>query len=100
MTTPATCPNGYSRYPQQYPIRVCHEGPAVALIQTASGAPADGMFGPATRQSVRVFQQMNGLNADGLVGPMTWAAMFPSGAPGVDADRDGTVEPWEVSRSR
>jgi peptidoglycan hydrolase-like protein with peptidoglycan-binding domain len=95
-TTPRTCPNGYDPYPARYPIRACHEGPAVELIQSITGAPVDGLFGPATRQSVRVFQERHGLNPDGLVGPMTWAAMFPNGAPGVDADGNGVVDPWEL----
>ena len=45
---------------------------------------------------MRVFQQLHALNDDGLVGPLTWAAMFPNGAPGSDSDGDGTVEPWEI----
>jgi peptidoglycan hydrolase-like protein with peptidoglycan-binding domain len=70
----------------------------VRLIQQRVGAPLDdGFFGPATRQSVRVFQeQVVGLEVDGLVGPETWAAMFPNGVAGVDSDSSGTVDPWEV----
>ncbi len=76
---------------------MCDSGPAVVLIQQHVGAPdVDGFFGPATRQSVIVFQQVHGLNDDGLVGAMTWAAMFPNGAPGADTDASGTVDPWEV----
>lgn len=86
----------YTAYGQAFPIRLCHRGPAVSLIQQHTGAPADGFFGPETRQAVRVFQQQNGLNVDGLVGRDTWAAMFPFGAPGTDADGNGTVEPWEL----
>jgi hypothetical protein len=95
-TRPPVCPD-YVSYGTSYPIRLCDTGPAVSLIQERVGAPEiDGYFGPATRQSVIVFQQISGLNDDGLVGPMTWAAMFPDGAPGADADGDGIVEPWEV----
>jgi peptidoglycan hydrolase-like protein with peptidoglycan-binding domain len=94
---PRVCPNGYHAYDQRYPIQLCDEGPAVRYIQEKTGAPVDGAFGPTTRQSVRVFQEERGLPADGLVGPATWTAMFPDGAPGVDADGNGTVEPWEVS---
>jgi hypothetical protein len=94
--TTVACPN-YDAYGTRYPIRLCHTGPAVRLIQERVGAPeVDGLFGPATRQSVRVFQQVHDLEVDGLVGPATWAAMFPAGASGTDADGDGTVEPWEV----
>lgn len=94
--TTVVCPN-YNAYGTSYPIRLCDTGPAVTLIQQHVGAPdIDGYFGPATRQSVIVFQQVHGLNADGLVGRSTWAAMFPTGAPGTDADGDGTVEPWEI----
>ena len=92
-----TCPSGYHLYDAAYPIRVCDKGAAVTLIQQHVGAPdVDGYFGPATQESVRVFQRIHGLNADGLVGPLTWAAMFPDGAPGTDGDGDGIVEPWEV----
>ena len=92
-----TCPTGYHAYDAAYPIRICDRGPAVRLIQQRVGAPTDdSFFGPATRQSVRVFQELNGLEVDGLVGRETWARLFPDGAPGVDADLSGTVDPWEV----
>lgn len=35
----------------------------------------DGLYGPKTREAVRVFQRRNDLQDDGIVGPMTWAAM-------------------------
>ena len=95
-TPSVTCPNGYNPYDARYPIGLCDEGPAVELIQWVTGADMDGAFGPTTEQAVRVFQQLHALNDDGLVGPLTWAAMFPNGAPGFDSDGDGTVEPWEI----
>lgn len=32
----------------------------------------DGSFGPATRDSLKIFQQGNRLSADGSCGPLTW----------------------------
>ena len=37
--------------------------------------PADGKFGPKTRDAVKLFQRRNGLSADGRVGPSTAAAL-------------------------
>lgn len=49
---------------------------AVKLVQGKVGAKQDGMFGPATKNSVRNWQAANGCHVDGQVGPKTWKAMF------------------------
>ncbi|WP_053070396.1 N-acetylmuramoyl-L-alanine amidase [Alkalihalobacillus pseudalcaliphilus] len=50
-------------------------GDDVRVVQRATGATADGIFGPATEQRVRTFQRAQGLTADGIVGPKTWTAI-------------------------
>lgn len=62
------------------PLRLCDQGAAVQMMQenlTLAGfeASADGLFGPATEQSVIGFQTSVGLQADGIYGPDTSAAM-------------------------
>jgi peptidoglycan hydrolase-like protein with peptidoglycan-binding domain len=36
----------------------------------------DGVFGPATYNSVRNFQSDSGISVDGIVGPQTWSALL------------------------
>ena len=47
----------------------------LALGYSEVGA-ADGIFGPATEQAVKLFQTNNQLSADGSVGMQTWAKLF------------------------
>lgn len=49
-------------------------------IQKALGIPADGIYGPQTRNAVMAFQRSHGLAVDGIVGPATSAKMFGSGS--------------------
>lgn len=53
----------------------------VEQVQEAVGAPADGVFGPATEAKVRQYQRDHGLVPDGIVGPATWVAMNRRGVP-------------------
>lgn len=36
----------------------------------------DGLYGPATRRDVVLFQRLKGLSQDGMVGPATWKALW------------------------
>lgn len=47
----------------------------MALLQTALGITADGIFGKQTESAVRAYQQAHGLTVDGIVGSKTWAAL-------------------------
>lgn len=55
---------GYDVRTVQYLLR--HHGHDLA---------ADGIFGPVTERTVRVFQRHNNLLVDGLVGAQTWSAL-------------------------
>lgn len=50
---------------------------AVSIVQEELGVrPADGRFGPKTREAVKAYQRANGLDPDGIVGPKTWAKLL------------------------
>lgn len=82
LVTDAPIRGQTSSYPGS-PIRRGASGPAVVVIQAELNrisqnypaipkVTADGIFGPATESSVRIFQQVFGLTADGIVGKATW----------------------------
>ena len=45
------------------------------LYSAVPSLVVDGIFGPLTENSVRVFQLHAGLGVDGIVGPLTWGAL-------------------------
>ncbi|MFB9650127.1 peptidoglycan-binding domain-containing protein [Curtobacterium pusillum] len=47
-------------------------GNCVKYIQQIQALPADGIFGPQTKQNIVNFQRSAGLVADGIVGANTW----------------------------
>jgi hypothetical protein len=62
-------------YTHTVTLKVGSSGSQVMALQTALGATADGVFGPATKAKVMAFQSANGLTADGVVGAMTGAKL-------------------------
>ena len=62
-------------------FRMGDQGSEVAEIQgqlanLGYDVAADGDFGPATVEAVKMFQSNQGLDADGLVGPSTYSALM------------------------
>ena len=57
-------------------------GKAVKVLQSVlvemygCDIAVDGVFGPATKECVTLFQSRHGLDADGVVGPKTWAGLL------------------------
>jgi putative peptidoglycan binding protein len=62
-------------------LRRGSRGDAVKGLQNALNArsfhvrPGDGIFGPATENTVKHFQRSAGLADDGIVGPNTWGSL-------------------------
>ena len=52
-------------------------GSDVKVVQSKTGAAADGVFGPSTRAHVVNFQSHHGLSADGIVGRRRHASWVP-----------------------
>lgn len=53
----------------------------------------DGIFGPLTGRTVRVFQQAEGLRVDGIVGPQTWGRLLRSRPSPVPPSPQPTPQP-------
>ena len=68
------------------------QGSGVVALQRALGIPADGIYGPQTRQAVRAFQRSQGLVVDGIAGPQTLAALGLSGASSAQSSAGSTLE--------
>lgn len=69
-------------------VRYGSRGAAVADLQRFLGLTADGIFGPATRAAVRVYQGGVGLTVDGVVGPLTWAKIDAGVRPSTGRQRN------------
>ena len=69
-------------------FRVGDQGSEVAEIQgqlaeLGYDVSADGDYGPATAEAVKLFQETQGIEADGLVGPSTYMALMGRDMPEV-----------------
>ncbi|WP_200384010.1 peptidoglycan-binding protein [Rhodocyclus tenuis] len=73
------------RFPLQRGLEVRAVQQALARARLLQ-APADGIFGPATRNAVLNFQQMHQLRPDGIVGRDTWSLLFSDQAAVVPAN--------------
>lgn len=80
-TPPASTDNLQTINPAGEPIREGSEGERVRRLQVALAAfgyepgPADGAYGPATKQAITEFQRDNNLDADGVAGRATIRAV-------------------------
>lgn len=82
---PVAWPNGTSG-PAVVRIGPGDHGEAVRdlqrrLVKSGLGPIDDppGVYGPATTETVRVFQERRGLEVDGVCGPQTWAGLVEAG---------------------
>lgn len=63
-------------------LKFGNKGPDVVVLQTRLNmlkfpcGPADGDFGPRTREAVKAFQAARGLVVDAIVGKNTWKALM------------------------
>jgi len=78
LSTPDTLEEYASRKNRCRTLELAHpamSGDDVGIVQRATGAVDDYLFGNKTRQAVEAFQRSHGLVVDGVVGPKTWAAI-------------------------
>lgn len=57
-------------------LRRGSRGEAVKLMQRELKLAADGLFGPITETTLKLYQQAHQLTMDGVCGPRTWAALL------------------------
>ena len=88
-------------------LRTGAKGEDVRQLQTALGRhglplAADGLFGPATERSVRIFQQRSGLPETGIACAATLAAIdqSPAPQPGRRLPAIGLLGKWRAARKR
>lgn len=67
-------------------LRTGSRGHAVTTAQQLLRIGADGRYGPATAQAVKVFQRKHRLAADGVLGPATWQRLAPTLRAGAHGD--------------
>lgn len=75
--------SGFSSYPVYVvkdrlisTVRYNDRNEYVKLLQMELGIRADGIFGPATEDAVRIFQRTHGLTVDGVAGYNTWSVLL------------------------
>ena len=76
-----------------------HEGQEVKRLQAALGATTDGVFGPATQQSLQDYQSANNLIVDGRSGPQTRSSLGIEIYNGIDVSHhQGSID-WPTVKS-
>jgi len=61
-------------------IKNGHKGDSVRAIQSITGAPVDGKYGPVTQKAVRAYQNGNGLGVTGIVDQATASLITNAGS--------------------
>ena len=56
-------------------LKLGSRGSDVRTLQRYLNLAVDGIFGPITEETVKLYQKSKGLIPDGVVGPKTWAAL-------------------------
>ena len=72
----------------------------LAQLQQLIGAKPDGMYGPETKEKLRIWQQNKGIKADGLPGPETYAAAGLAESKGMNMKKTTVAEDIATLRDR
>lgn len=75
---PKPKPEPIPQYGDNLPLRVGSRGANVVKVQVTLRIKADGIYGPITRDRVKLFQAARKISVDGVVGATTWGKMFNS----------------------